>query len=80
MSKVDLANHFDCPLETIGLAFHSNRVDIVVAAHRELDDLEDAYGKSYNITFEEMCEYLTKWVAFEAEMECSDIEDEEMSS
>jgi len=77
MSKVDLANHFDCPLETIGLAFHSNRSDIVAAAHRELDDLEDAYGRSHGITFEEMRDYLTKWVAFAAEMECSgDMNDE----
>jgi len=80
MSKVNLANHFDCPLETIGLTFHSNRGDIVAATHRELDDLEDAYGPSHNITFEEMRDYLTKWVEFEAEMECSDTQDEEMSS
>ena len=68
MSKLNLNNHYDCPLETVGLSIASTQEDIDRVTFNEWDDLEDNYGPDRGgVSFAELFDYLRDWVNRESE-------------
>jgi hypothetical protein len=71
MTRFDLANHYDCPLGTLGLTASSTEDDIDAAVERELEDIADNYG-SLDIASDELRDFLSDWVEREAAIKAID--------
>ena len=59
---MNLNNHYDCPLATVGLNERSTEHDIQDAVNREMKDLKSTYGEDHGVTWGELRNYLANWV------------------